>query len=275
MEILSSMAVSYHVHSCRSDGKNTIPEIIAAASSLGLDELGISDHYCLTADREQMHWCMPIDKLEDYVIDVQTAAGEAGEDLLIRLGLEVDFIPETLGEMRELLASYPFDYVIGSVHMVDGFLTDDTLELWEQFSQDERNDIIRTYWIRVRQMAECGLFDFAGHLDLFKKFAIYPTVDLSEEMNAALDAIAKAKMPIELNTSGWFKPCKEQYPSREILQACYDRGIQMVVSADAHLPEHLTRGFDDAYQMLREIGYKELVSFAGRMKFPFPIPSGE
>jgi histidinol-phosphatase (PHP family) len=269
------MAVSYHVHSRWSDGKNTIPELIAAARDIGLDELGLSDHYCLTPDRKQMHWCMPIDKLDDYVADVQESAGEAGEDVLIRLGLEVDFVPETLGEMKEILASQPFDYVIGSVHLVDGFLIDDTPELWDPLSQDDRNEVIRTYWIRVRQMAECGLFDFAGHLDLWKKFNIYPTIDLSEEISAALDAIAAVKLPIELNTSGWFKPCAEQYPSKEILQGCFDRKIPMVVSADAHFTEHLTRAFDRAYRILREVGYTELSSFGGRMRYPYPMPEVE
>ena len=40
---------------------------------LGIDEVGISDHYALTPDNHRVQWSMPIPKLEEYVIDAQRA----------------------------------------------------------------------------------------------------------------------------------------------------------------------------------------------------------
>ena len=48
-------------------------------------------------------------------------------------------------------------------------------------------------------MAESGVFDFAAHLDLPKKFGFKPAANLSAESSAALDAIAAAGMAIEIN----------------------------------------------------------------------------
>lgn len=258
------MLVSYHCHSRWSDGEGEVVDFIRAANAMGLDEVGLSDHYVIAPLGVQMSWAMPLGRIEEYVDDVQSAAGEAGESLIVRLGVEVDFFPETASEIRELLVSQPFDYVIGSVHRLNGFPIDDTAEPWDEITQRERNDIIRGYWVRVKQMAESGLFDIAAHLDLYKKFGHFATIDLSDEISAALDAIARARMTVEINTSGWFVPAREVYPAPHILQGCFEREIPIVINADAHKSENLIRGFDRARRYAWEIGYRHIASFAGR-----------
>jgi histidinol-phosphatase (PHP family) len=266
------MRVSYHCHSKWSDGEGTIADFVGAAGILGLDEFGISDHYVLTPNREKLWWSMAPDALDDYAADLQAASGDALDGLTVRLGVEADFIPETVGDLQEVLRSQPFDYVIGSVHIVNGFPIDNSPADWEPLATSERDEIIRTYWIRIREMAESRLFDFAGHLDLTKKFGIYPSIDPTTEIEKALDAIAASDMAVELNTSGWTYTAREEYPSSTILRGCLERGIPVVVSADAHKPANLIRGFDDAYSLLKEIGFTEQASFAGRQRFMSPLP---
>ncbi len=260
------MLYSYHNHSFWSDGKSSIIDHIRAAERFGLDELGISDHYVLTPEEMQQYFGMPLGKLDEYIEDVQKSAGEAPDNLIIRLGIEVDYFPETESKIKELLQYQPFDYVIGSIHFVNGFPIDNAVEPWEKLNREEKNEAIRMYWIRIRQMAESGLFDIAAHLDLTKKFGFYSTDDISNEISMALDAIADAHMSFEVNTSGWFKPCNEAYPSRDIIEQCYKRDIPVIVTADAHLADHLIRKYDDAFAMLKEVGYTQCVSYSGRMK---------
>ena len=258
------MLTSYHVHSKWSDGDSKMADYIQAASDLGLDEVGISDHYVLTPDGRLLGWAMLPEALDEYVEAVQSASGEAREGVTVRLGLEADFFPETVGEVKDVLSMQPFDYVIGSVHILDGFPIDGHKEDWEPLTVAQRDDIIRGYWVRVRQMAESGVFDIAGHLDLTKKFGFRPTVDISAEISAALDAIARSEMTVEINTSGWHFPAQEAYPEPSILRGCLQRNIPVIVTADAHTPANLTRSFDEAYRLIREIGFTETVSYAGR-----------
>ena len=70
-----------------------------------------------------------------------------------------------------------------------------------------------------------------------------------------LDVLAENGGAIELNTSGWFKPCAEAYPSPAILREAAARRIPAVVSADAHHSDHVTRAFDRGRRLLREAGY--------------------
>ena len=47
-----------------------------------------------------------------------------GRGLPVKLGLEVDYFPGIERELAELLEPYPWDYLLGSVHFVDGFAVD-------------------------------------------------------------------------------------------------------------------------------------------------------
>jgi histidinol-phosphatase (PHP family) len=135
---------------------------------------------------------------------------------------------------------------------------------WERTSQAHRNALHRQYWINMKSLAQSGVFDIVAHLDLAKKFGFYPDIDLSKEIDAALDAIAEASLVVELNTSGWHKPCADGYPTLEILRKCCARGIRTTINADAHQPEHLTRDFDRAVERLAAAGYTHIARFAGR-----------
>jgi histidinol-phosphatase (PHP family) len=264
------MVVSYHNHTRWSDGTCSVHDQIAAAREAGLTELGISDHYVLSPPGVVAEWTMPLDKLGEYVADMR-AAGQSAEGLTFRVGVEADYFPETIDSLREALAQHPFDYVIGSVHYANGFPLDESAKLWEALSTDELNSMWRLYWTRIREMAESRVFDFAAHLDLPKKFGFRPSVDLTEESNAALDAIAAAGMAIEINTAGWSLPAKEAYPSPEILRAARKRNIPLLINADAHTPKILVRGFDQARQLAREAGYTELTRYEKRHPYPIPL----
>src|SRR5262249_14890528 len=204
----------------------------------GLDEIGISDHYVVAPRGLRAQWSLPLDRLAEYVAELKAAAAET--DVTLRVGIEADFFPETVDELAERLAAFPFDYVIGSVHYVDGFPVDESATHWEAITEAERNELWRGYWERLRQMAESRRYDFAAHLDLPKKFGFRPTIDLVREAHAALDAIAAAGMAAEINTAGWSLPAAEAYPAPDLLRAARQRGIPLLINADAHRPEHLT-----------------------------------
>jgi histidinol-phosphatase (PHP family) len=170
-------------------------------------------------------------------------------------GLEADFFPETIDQLRELTAAHKLDYIIGSVHFVDRFPIDENSENWDSLDENDRNDVIRCYWSRVAGMAKTGFFSFAGHLDLYKKFGHRPTVDISTDIAHALDAIAEAEMAVEISTAGLHKRAEEIYPSADILRECRRRKIPVLITADAHRADDLTRDYDKAKELMKIVGY--------------------
>lgn len=268
------MHTSYHTHSRWSDGEGEIVDFVRAAEEIGLDEVGLSDHYVLSRDGAPVEWSMPVEVIDEYVEAVQSAAGKAGVSTIVRLGIEADFIPETSDRLRGILDSFPFDFVIGSVHFVDHYPVDSS-RFWPTVAEENRDKVIRAYWVRVREMAESGLFDIAAHLDITKKYGAQPLADMSDVIGNALDAIAESDMAVELSTAGWYAPCKEAYPEPSIIRGCFERGIPVVVTADAHSPAHLTRAFGRAGRLLRDLGCSELASYAGRQRFVHALRPGE
>lgn len=263
------MLTSYHNHTDWSDGNATISGQITAACALGLDELGISDHY-VAHPGGVVEWSMPLDLLGEYVKAIQDAAATE-RNLRVRIGIEADYFPETVDSVRTSLAEQPLDYVIGSVHYVDGFPIDEDAANWQALSADGVVDCWRLYWLRIGELARSGVYDFVGHLDLPKKFGFRPAADLTAEVDAALDAIAESDMAIEINTAGWYKPVREAYPDSRLLHAARERGIPLLINADAHHPDHLIRDFHRARDLARSAGYTELVRYERRHRHPIPL----
>jgi len=264
------MRTSYHNHTTWSDGAATLAEMIAAARKAGLEELGISDHFALAPEDRRFPWAMAPESLDAYVAQIRRATATT-EGLTIRLGLEVDYFPESLELIEQRLAPYPFDYLIASVHFVDGFAIDLNAQPWEGLSQESRDGIWRRYWQHLGAAAESGAFDIIGHFDLPKKFGFYPSVDLTGDALAALYIIAAANMAIEINSSGWDKPVQEAYPSPFYLREANRRKIPLVINSDAHTASDVTRNFERARQLAAAAGYAELVRFEHRKRSVYPL----
>jgi histidinol-phosphatase (PHP family) len=293
------LLATYHNHSTWSDGKASIAEILDAARGMNIGELGISDHWVLHPRKIQQKWAMPTERLSAYLDDLralrEASAHQNGP--VVRIGLEVDWFPGHGDPVRDALAKLDFDYLIGSVHEIEvpglnksqdrgeeptdhasrkagekvgGFMIDGSPAAWRPLTQDQRNDIHRCYWQHMKTLGESGLVDIIAHIDLPKKFAFYPTIDLSREIGEALDAIAAARttaggrLVVEINTAGWHKPCSDAYPTIDIVRACKAREIPVTISADAHQPEHLLRDFKRAADRLADAGYDQVARFAQR-----------
>ena len=251
---------SLHNHSIFSDGASTLEEIVRAGKAGGLKVLGVSDHWVEPPydGTDYLDWSMPHEKLDEYVGTLLKLKKQyEDEDFSLKLGLEVDFFFENIDSVVKNLKKYPLDYLIGSVHYTGVFSVDYDISVWEPLSEGEKAAVCEQYWQKVKGAAACEAFTFLGHLDLPKKFAV---IDNSKYLHCAVEALDIVQQhggAIELNTSGWFKPCKEPYPSLSILQEARKRNIPITISADAHHASHLQRNFDQAAALLVQAGYPD------------------
>ena len=258
------MIADYHMHlrngreEIAHDTKSVEP-FVETARAAGVDEIGFTEHVYYFRQTRSL-WTVPY-QLERCVYDLEPyvrAIVEArGRGLPVKLGLEVDYVPGREEEMRELLAPYPWDYLLGSVHYVDGLGVDAQPRLLDAVGVDEA---WRRYFARLEAAARSGLFDSLSHPDLVKMFGERAEFDYGP----VADAIAESGVAVEVSTAGLRKPVGELYPHPELLAACREREVPVTLASDAHSPQVVGRDFDRAVQLLRSVGYDTVTIFEQR-----------
>jgi histidinol-phosphatase (PHP family) len=265
------MRATFHNHSTWSDGQEPPASVYAHADAIGVDLLGISDHFCIMPDGTIPVWSLTPDKVAFYLDELRSLRGKGRVEIVA--GLEFDWFEQSHAVLAPHTENLPLDYRIGSVHFVGGKAFDIDASFWASKTEEEIDAVYAAYWRLVRGMAESRLFDIAGHLDLPKKFGFHPKADLRGLEDEALDAIKASGMTVELNTAGFGKPCAEGYPSLGILKRCRDREIPVTLSADAHRPDRLLFEFERGFATLRAAGYSAVARFRRRERWLEPLAS--
>lgn len=251
--------ISYHNHSDMSDGSASLELMCRTAKAAGLREFGVSDHWVIPPDEriDASDWRMAPERLDEYISTLLKLKKELDcETFTLRLGLEVDFFFENHEAVVKDLAAFPLDYLIGSVHYAGTFSIDHQISDWEGLSQESISRICEEYWQKLEGAAASGHYTFIGHLDLPKKFGLIDNDRYLPHAVRVLEAVRRNKGSIELNTAGWFKECNAPYPSGAILKEAALRQIPVIVNADAHHQDHITRNFSEARQLLAGSGFQ-------------------
>jgi histidinol-phosphatase (PHP family) len=250
----------YHMHTPLCQHASGEPsEYAAHALALGLEEIGFSDHSPMRQD-DFDNWRMRLDQLDEYVENVERARRDHPA-LTIKLSLEVDYLPGHEDWIAELAQRHPWDYLIGSVHYVSDTWAVDNPEQLSKWKERDALEVWQTYVDRLRAAVETGWFHILGHIDLPKKFGIMPERDCTPLFGLLLQSAAKEGIAVELNTAGLRKACREIYPSPSILQMARERGVPITFGSDAHTPEEVGAGFQQAIQLARSVGYRECCRF--------------
>jgi len=270
--------VDYHMHLRGPDNgdrrrysADRAEQYVAQARRAGIDEIGFSDHvyyFRQTSELWEIEWMRErcTDDLDEYV-DAVVETKRRG--LPVKLGLEVDYFPGTEPELNELLAPYPWDYLLGSVHFVDGFPVDQQPGLTDKLPAGEA---WRRYFVWLRNAARSGLFDVLSHPDLVKIFGVRATDEETHYLHVeTADAIEAACVCIEVSAAGLHKPVGELYPNRSLLELCHDRGVPITLASDAHRPEHVGRDVDRAAALARAAGYETVTVFDRRERRQEPL----
>jgi histidinol-phosphatase (PHP family) len=216
--------------------------------------------------------------LETYIESVHSARSRWEGRLPVYLGLEADFIPGLAGprDFQDL----GMDYIIGSVHYVfppnggEPFTVDGPEEEFAGGLRHFNGDgeaLMEAYWDNVEAMIHAGGFDVLGHLDLVKKnnqqgdaFSM-GSERWRNRIRKIVSLIAGSGIVVEVNTGGLNRGrTADPYPSREILELLRLRETPVIITSDAHRPEHLDGHYEDARRLLLDSGYTQAVSFQGR-----------
>lgn len=236
------------------------PEYAEAAVAAGLKGIIFTCH-CPLPDEHSAWVRMRPDEYEHYHAIIAATREAFADQLDVRAGLESDYFPGVEPWLEKLHDIAPLNHVLGSVHP-------QLPEYEDEYFNGDAFAFQQTYFKHLAQAAETGLFDTLAHPDLVKN--LFPhewQFSLIEPYIAkALDRIAATGVAMELNTSGRLKSIPEMNPSPSMLSMMLERGIPVVLGADAHVPQRVAEGYLMAMNILEEVGYTEINFFLERQR---------
>jgi histidinol-phosphatase (PHP family) len=207
--------------------------------------------------------------IETYVNTLRKVA-EQEED--VSIGVEADFFVGGEEQLKALLEPFDWDYVIGSVHYLDGWGFDNPA-VQDRFQTMDLERLYDQHYDTVKQAIASGLFDFIAHLDNLKVFGYRPDeAKLLPQYREIAKALSAAGMATEINTGLLYRyPVKEMCPSPRFLQALFEHNVPITLSSDAHFPDDIGMHLDDALSLARKTGYKEIAYFKNRQRYLLPL----
>jgi histidinol-phosphatase (PHP family) len=255
----------YHMHSSYSDGRSVPEDYIQPAIAAGLSEIGFSEHLTLFKDLED--WNMNPVNVSPYINHLQKLRKNT-ESIKIKIGLEVDFFEGKEDEIQAYLKPLPLDYVIGSVHYLGGKTVDLGPEFYEGKSIDK---LFEAYFESVVTAISSGLFDIIAHCDLIRIYGYKPSMNLEPLYKKLAMTLKTHNVAFEVNTNGRNRPLADFYPDRRFLHIFREENVPVCVNSDAHMPTRVGQYFDEAYELLRYIGFTEMAVFDKRVRTMVPF----
>jgi histidinol-phosphatase (PHP family) len=244
---------------------------LAAAEEQGIEELGVSQHVYRFKEALKL-WDHPY--WQDQARDDLAAYCEFVRTTPLRLGLEADYVRGAEDRIAELLEGHDFDYVVGSIHYLGdaGAVDDRRYDAWDSFR--DADSLWRTYFEWQAELVRSGLFDIVSHPDLVKMWGEgrpAPERDPRFHYEPFVEALAESSVAVEVSTAGLRKPVGEIYPSVALAEMCRDAGAEFALSSDAHAPDQIGFGYDEAMKFLDGLGVERICMFERRGRRLEPI----
>jgi histidinol-phosphatase (PHP family) len=294
------MLVDYHVHLERAGlSRENALRFVKCAQALGLSDIAFTEHAYNFVE------CAPMLRRPEYVSThghafrigeyVSLVEGLKGEGFPVKLGIEMDYVPETCDEAAAFLKRHPFDLVIGSVHWIDEWGFDITASSWDGVDVEWAYS---RYFELACAAAASGFFDVIGHPDVIKVFGARmgagarpggwgdagrgggcgehrggflgdncgdARLTLAGYYDALVSATVASGTCLEVSSAGLRRPVGEAYPAMDLLRMACERGVAVTLASDAHEPEEVGSRYDELAAWARAAGYRTITVFDGRV----------
>lgn len=260
--VSSGMKANYHTHTTRCHhAQGTDREYVESAIRAGLSVLGFSDHspYYFPDGYYSKHRMYPSD-IEGYVASLLDLRREYASDIAIFIGFEAEYYPKYFDKTLEMLAPYPYDYLILGQHF-----TQNEIGERDVFHGGGEEALSRYVDVCIEGISR-GVFFYLAHPDVFRfegEDAAY-----ERQMRRLCRAALDLHVPLEINLLGIRD--KRNYPNELFWKIAGKTGNEVILGCDSHDPESLARKSDlwMAENLIRKYDLKRIEPMA-------PYPSGK
>lgn len=263
-----------HIHTKISpDSKEPLIEICKSAYEKGLTSIVVTNHFEYYTGKQNGSKGWGIEYIENSLQEINECKKEFKDNLEILFGVEfgqAHYWPE---EVKKLLKTYSFDYIIGSIHKIE-----DVDLKYGDYAKENIEKQNKLYLDLLYAMASRGEYDCLGHFDLVKRYAANHNekIDLMKNYERDIENILKIVIErgkgIEVNTSGLRQASKELMPSIGIIELYKKLGGKIItIGSDAHKKEDVGSEIDSITALLKQLGFNELAIFKKRQPYFYGV----
>lgn len=251
------MKVDCHTHSfCSHDGKASIADMIKGAKERDVSYFAVTEH----ADRDYLFLTTEqrirqLDYQKYRKTWEEAVRGQTGIKVLY--GVECGFTKDSAPVYKKELAENSFDVIINSVHTVNGH------DAYFQKSYDGKTEkeVYSEYLTCVLDSIKADYpYDVVAHIGYVLRYAPFENKSFLSGCGDLIDEILKEIVDrgktLELNTNvkDLPTPC---LPQREIFHRYRELGGENIsFGSDAHLPERILDKYDQAVEIVKNLGFK-------------------
>lgn len=269
------LSYDYHLHtSFSSDSDAPMEDMIRQAILLDLKSICFTEHHDMDWPENEDHFTFLVDT-KSYQQSLYELREKYKNHIEILFGIELGLQPHLKAELINYTKNYPFDFVIGSSHLVDR-MDPYYPDLFEKYS-DEKAVFRRSFECILKNLEVFTDFDVCGHLDYIVRYApnqeqYYNYLDDIDLIDCILKKCVEHQIGLEINTSGWKYGLSSPHPAIGIFKRYKELGGEIVtIGSDAHKPEHIAWGFERIPDFLREAGFSYFTIFKERKPIFLPL----
>ncbi|MDF2504812.1 MULTISPECIES: histidinol phosphate phosphatase [Clostridium] len=238
-----------HVHTIFStDSKLTIDRAIKKANN---DDIGL----IIT---EHMDLNFPVEGEFIFDIDKYFRQYDKYRSDKLLLGIELGMREDCLEENAKIEKTHPFDYVLGSIHFVNG------IDIYEKsfYENKTKKQAYNEYFQNMLDNIKTHPYiDSLGHIDYICRYAQYEDKEIHyKEYNDIIDEILKAlsdrNIAIEINTRR-LSNCESFKSLVDIYKRFGElKGKYVTIGSDSHSENSIGSNYKEAMKIAESCGLK-------------------
>lgn len=249
--------VDAHVHLEKGDYcKGWLQEFIQFAVSRNIDEIYFLEHTHIFKEcqglydemsqyneyqwrwyRKKLSAARPLKEYTDFIDRMK----KERFPIEIKFGLEVCYSPGHEEDIKSLKEMYPFDFLAGSIHFIDGWAFSHLKQPWNKEDYDLRA-LYTHYYELMYDLAESGLFSGLTHPNALQCFGAYPVENYEAEYERLAEALKRNQMYIEESSGLAINYGDSKLGMNDcMLETMIRHQVPVLTASDAHVPQNTGR----------------------------------
>lgn len=258
--------MDFHTHSDFSPDSNTpMEEMILEAIRQNITDLCFTEHVDYDSDPSGTISSWDFNRPK-YFEHLEKMKEKFKKDLRLYAGVEIGMQPQVAKENFKVARSWPFDFVLASLHTVDGY------DLFQShyFDKQPALEAVRRYYeAYYENILHFNDYDVLGHLDLYLRYSpqTHGVVlkDFIDYLDELLKKVIASGKGIEINAGGFRYGLENNNPHFDIVKRYGELGGEIItLGSDAHRPNSIGCAYEQNIHWLKSNQFKYITTFKER-----------